>query len=83
MGALRLGEGPRHCQLVGLGSRWRATRTACSWLRRGDDTGDLGPNLKDLAPGGSILGGWNLGTAEQEEVVDPVVGGQEALCLAG
>jgi len=39
--------------------------------------------LNGLGPGGSILDGWNLVTAEQEEVVDPVVGGQEALCLAG
>ena len=57
------------------------TRTACPWLRCSGDAGDLGPNLKGSGPGGSILGGWNLVSAEQEEVVDPVVGGQEALCL--
>jgi len=28
-----------------------------------------------------MLDGWNLGSAEVEEVVGPVVGGQEALCL--
>jgi len=58
-------------------------RTSCSWLCRSGDAGDLGPNLKGLASGGSIQDGWNLVAAEQEEVVDPVVGGQEALCLAG
>ena len=57
--------------------------TACLWLRRSGDAGDLGPNLKGLGPGGSILDGWNFMAAEQEEVVDPVVGGEEALCLAG
>ncbi len=46
-----------HRQLVGLGSRWRTMRAACSWLRRSGDAGDLGPNLKGLGPGGSILGG--------------------------
>jgi len=35
-----------------------------------------------LGPGGSILGGWNLVTVEVEEVVDPVMGGQETLRLA-
>ena len=58
-------------------------RTACAWLRRSGDAGDLGPDLKGLGLGGSILDGWNLMAAEAEEVVDPVVGGQEALCLAG
>lgn len=60
-----------------------ATRTACPWLRRGGDAGHPGPNLKGLDPGNSILGGWNMVAAEVEEVADPVVGGQEALRLAG
>ncbi len=75
--------GLRHCQLVRLRSRWCAVSTAYPWLRRSGDAGDLGPNLKGSGPGGSILGGRNLVTAELEEVVDPVVGGQEALRLAG
>ena len=58
-------------------------RTACLWLGQGGQAGDRGPNLKGLGPGGSILGGGHLMAAEVEEVVDPVVGGQEALCLAG
>jgi hypothetical protein len=51
--------------------------------RRRGHAGDLGPALKGLAPGGSMLGGWNVMAAEQEKVVDPVTGGQEALRLAG
>ena len=73
----------RHRQLVGRRSRWRAMRTARSWLRRSGDAGDLGPKLGGLGPGGSILDGEYLVTAEAEEVVDPVVGGEETLCLAG
>jgi len=57
-------------------------RAACSWLRRSGDAGDLGPSLKGLGPGGSILGGGHLMAAEQEEVVDPVMGGEETLRLA-
>jgi len=72
-----------HRQRVGLKSRWGATRRACSWLRARGDAGHLGPNLKGLGPGGPIPGGWNLMAAEVEEVVDPVVGGKEALCLPG
>ncbi len=30
-----------------------------------------------------MLGGWNVMAAEQEKVVDPIMGGQEALRLAG
>jgi len=77
----RLAEG--HRQLVGLRSRSHAILTACSQLRRSGGAGDLGPNLKGLAPGGSILDGGHLVAAKVEEVVDPVVGGQEALGLAG
>ena len=72
----------RHRQLVGPRLCWGAMRTVCSWLRRGDAAGDLGPNLKSLDPCGSILDGWNVVAAEQEEVVDPTIGGQEALRLA-
>jgi len=54
-----------------------------SWLRRSGDAGNRGPSLKGLDPGGLMLDGWNLVAAEQEEVVDPVVGGQEPLRLTG
>jgi hypothetical protein len=52
-------------------------------LRRSGDAVDLGSNLHGLSPGGSILGGGHLMAAELEKVVDPVVGGEEAWCLAG
>ena len=58
-------------------------RAAYLQLCRSGDAGDLGSNLKGLGPGGSMPDGWNLGTAKQEEVADPVVAGEEALCLAG
>ena len=70
-----------HCQLVRQRSRWRALSTGCPRLGRSSDAGDLGPNLKGLGPGGSILCGGHSATAKVEEVADPVVGGEEALCL--
>ncbi len=72
----------RHCQLVALRSCWSAIRVAYLQLCRSGDAADLGPNLKGLSPGDSILGGWNLVSAEQDEFVDPVMSGEEALCLA-
>src|SRR3954470_10297940 len=45
--------------------------------------GDRGPGLKGLGPGGSIRAGGAVIAAEVEEIVDPVVGGEEALGLAG
>ena len=65
------------------GGRAGAMRVACWWLRCSGNAGDLGPNLKGLGAGGPILGGRHLMAAEVEEVIDPVVGGQEALRLAG
>ena len=72
-----------HRQLVGRRSRWRAMRTACWWLRRSGDAGDLGPNPEGLGPGGSILGGGYLVAEEAEEIVNPIMGGEETLRLAG
>ena len=51
--------------------------------RRGSDAADLGPYVKGLCPEGSIPGGRNVAAAEMEEIVDLVVGEEEALCLAG
>jgi hypothetical protein len=45
--------------------------------------GDLGPALKGLGPGGSILIGRDVVAAERKEVVDLVVGGEETLRLTG
>ena len=44
--------------------------------------GDRGPGLEGLGPGGSVLGGGAVIAAEVEEIVDPVMGGEEALSLA-
>src|SRR3954462_9722566 len=45
--------------------------------------GDLGPGLKGLGPGGSILAGGAVIAAEVEEVGNLIVSGEEALSLAG
>ena len=45
--------------------------------------GNLSPGLEGLGPGGSILVGGDVVAAEVEEVVDPIVGREEALGLAG
>ena len=45
--------------------------------------GDLGPGLKGLGPGGSVLGGRAVIAAEVEEIVDLIVSGEEALGLPG
>ncbi len=62
-------------------------RIPVAWAGRVDgyagNAGDLGPNLKGLNPGGSILGGGHLMAAEVEEVVDLAMGGEETLRLAG
>src|SRR4051812_36554312 len=52
-------------------------------LCQSGNAGDLGPGLKGLGPGGSVLGGRAVIAAEVEEIVDPVMGGEEALGLAG
>jgi len=51
-------------------------------LCRGGHAGDRGPGLKGLGPGGSVLGGRAVIAAEGEEIVDPVMGEEEALGLA-
>ena len=45
--------------------------------------GDLGPGLEGLGSGGSILAGGEVIAAEVEEIVDLIVGGEEALGLTG
>ena len=51
------------------------------WLCRLGHTGDLGPGLEGLGPGGSVLVGWKVIAAEMKEVVDPVVGREKTLRL--
>src|SRR3954471_5217611 len=50
---------------------------------RGSNPADVGPGLERPRPGGSIFAGREVVAAEVEEVVDLVVGGEEALCLPG
>ena len=45
--------------------------------------GDLGPSLEGLGSGGLILAGGDVIAAEVEEVVDLIVGREEALGLTG
>jgi len=46
-------------------------------------SGDLGQGPEGLGPGGSILDGGDLIAAEVEEIVDPDMGREEAVGLAG
>ena len=43
--------------------------------------GDLGPGMKGLGSGGSILDGGDVIAAEVEEIVDLIVSGEKALGL--
>ena len=72
-----------HRQLVGPMVGKGVIGMACSWLRRSGDGSDPGPNFEGLGPCGSILNGWNLAAAEQEEVIDPIVSRREPLRLTG
>jgi hypothetical protein len=47
------------------------------------NAGDLGPGLERLSSGGSILAGSDVIATEVEQVVDPIVGREEALGLTG
>ena len=74
----------RHRQLVRLMSRQYAqlglgARPLC----HSGHADDLSPALKGPGPGGSIIAGGDVVAAEMKEVVDLVVGGEEALRLAG
>src|SRR3954447_21644799 len=72
----------RHRQLDWLWSRQGRRGRPHERLCPSGDAADLGPGLKGLGPGGSVLGGGAVIAAEVEEIVDPVMGGEEALGLA-
>src|ERR1700758_1697650 len=74
----------RYRQLVWLRSK-RYARPGLGVLRlcQSGRTGDLRPGLKGLGPGSSILIGGDVIAVEVEQIVDPVMGGEEALRLAG
>jgi hypothetical protein len=44
---------------------------------------DFRPDVESLGPGSSVLSGSDMITAEVEQVIDLIVGGEEALRLAG
>src|SRR4051812_34084699 len=72
--------------LIGLWSRQDTrrpgTRTPMERLCPSGHAGDRGPGLEGLGSGGPILAGGEVIAAEVEEIVDPVMGGEEALGLA-
>jgi hypothetical protein len=45
-------------------------------------SGEIAPGAKGAVPSGTVLGSGEAVTAELEVVVDPAVGGEEALCVA-
>ena len=73
-----------HRQLVWLWSR-RYAQLGLDSLRlcQSGCAGDLRPGLKGLGPGSSILIGGDVIAAEVEQIVNPVMGGEKALRLAG
>jgi hypothetical protein len=60
-----------------------AARAECLRLCQSGHASDLGPGLKGLGSGGSILAGSDVIAAEVEQVIDLVVGGEKALRLTG
>src|SRR3954468_13093603 len=72
-----------HRQLDWLWSRQGRRGRPHERLCPSGHAGDLGPGLEGPGPGGSILAGRGVIAAEVEEIVDPVMGGEEALSLAG
>jgi hypothetical protein len=72
---------------VNLPSRGRnetlGPRQKCQSLCHLGNTGNLSPGLKRLGQGCSILFSWKVVAVEMKEVVDPIMGGEEALRLAG
>ena len=76
-----------HCNgtvnLIGTGREGPQRSGAHERLCVSGRAGDLGPGLEGLGPGGSILGGREVITAEVEEIVDLIVSGEKALGLTG
>jgi hypothetical protein len=74
----------RHRQVIWLWPRWclRSGQTY-GGLRQSGNPGDFGPPLEGLGADGSILESREVIAVEVEEVVDPVMGGEETLHLPG
>ena len=83
-GAGSFAQASRHRQLdlIGSGRDKAHQGRSHEGLCPSRHAGDLGPGLKGLGPGGSILGGRAVIAAEVEEVGDLIVSGEEALGLA-
>jgi hypothetical protein len=76
--------GQWHRQFVQLRSRrYARLGLGAPRLCQSGHAGDLGPSLKGLGASGAMLIGGDVVAAEMEEVIDLVVGGEEALGLAG
>ena len=74
----------RHRQLVGRDQQCSVARPANRAIScRGGYAADLCPDLEGTGPGGSMLGGGDVIATEVEQVVDPIVGREEALGLTG
>src|SRR4051812_13269627 len=73
----------RHRQLDWLWSRQGRRGRPNERLCPSGDAADLGPGLEGPGPGGSVLGGREVIAAEVEQVLDLIVGREEALGLAG
>jgi hypothetical protein len=70
--------------LIGHGrDRARGSVWTHEQLRQNGSTGDLGPRLEGLGPGGSISNGGEMIATEVKEAVDLVVGREKALRLPG
>src|SRR3954470_9767979 len=80
----RFCQGSRHgtVNLIGSGRDKVHEGRSHEGLCPSGHAGDLGPGLKGLGPGGSILAGGAVIAAEVEQVVDLIVSGEEALSLA-
>jgi hypothetical protein len=79
----RAGSPDGTVNLIGSGRNTAHEGRSQEGLCPSGHAGDRGPDLKGLGPGGSILGGGAVIAAEMEEIVDPVMGGEEALGLTG
>jgi hypothetical protein len=58
-------------------------RRTCRPLCHPGNASDLGPGLQGNGTCGSVLIGWEVIAAEMKEVVDPIMGGEKTLRLAG
>src|SRR3712207_4194600 len=60
---------------------WQTEGGAARSSSRGSNPADVGPHLERMRPCGAVLVGGDVVAAEVEEIVDLVVGGEEALRL--